>query len=242
MALLAHGAAAVSGALAIFVKTPGRSALKTRLAAGTGTAYAQRWYELAAEAVASVAAQAREQFGLTVYWAVAEAGAESAWTGLPTLAQGDGDLGTRMARVHSALVERHGFALLIGADAPQLTASLLGEATRWLAVAGATEPRLSLGPASDGGFWLFGSNKAVPLQAWTRIGYSQADTANRFHESLRPYGSWQTLATLTDVDRAGDLKPVQRALAALVSPTREQRTLAQWMHDTPAMRDRDASQ
>lgn len=232
----------MSGALAIFVKTPGRSALKTRLAADTGAAYAQEWYALAADAVASVAIQARADFGIAPYWAVAEAGAESAWAGLPTIAQGDGDLGTRMARVHSALVERHGFALLIGADAPQLTALLIGEATRWLAAPEPTEPRLSLGPASDGGFWLFGSNKAIPLPAWTRVGYSQMDTASRFRDSLDGYGRWQTLLPLTDVDRAEDLKPVQRALALLAGPTAEQRTLAQWMHDTPAMPHRDPSQ
>ncbi|KIQ96397.1 DUF2064 domain-containing protein [Lysobacter sp. A03] len=232
----------MSGALAIFVKTPGRSALKTRLAAGAGAVYAQRWYTLAADAVASVAIQARSDFGVTAYWAVAEAGAESAWPGLPAIAQGDGDLGTRMARVHSALVERHGFALLIGADAPQLTAPLIGQATRWLAPPGEAEPRLSLGPASDGGFWLFGSNKLIPLPTWTRVGYSQVDTASRFRDSLDGYGRWQTLATLTDVDRADDLKPVQRALAALAGPTPAQRTLVQWMHDTPAMRDRDGNQ
>lgn len=229
----------MSGALAIFVKTPGRSALKTRLAAGTGAAYAQQWYALAAEAVASVAIQARADFGITAYWAVAEVGAESEWTGLPTIAQGDGDLGTRMARVHSALVERHGFVLLIGADAPQLTATLVGQVTRWLAIPGAMEPRLSLGPASDGGFWLFGSNRVIPLPAWTRVAYSQAETASRFRESLAGYGRWQTLTTLTDVDRADDLKPVQQALAALAGPTPAQRTLVQWMHETPPIRGRD---
>ncbi|WP_343225578.1 TIGR04282 family arsenosugar biosynthesis glycosyltransferase [Novilysobacter antarcticus] len=222
----------MSGALAIFVKTPGRSALKTRLAGGTGDAYAQRWYALAADAVASVATRAREDFGITAYWAVAEAGAESEWTGLPTIAQGEGDLGTRMARVHAELVERHGFAVLIGADAPQLTATLIGQAADWLAAPGATEPRLSLGPASDGGFWLFGSNRVVPLPAWVQVRYSQADTASRFSESMRIYGRWQTLAALTDVDRAEDLKRVQQALDALAEPTAAQRTLAQWMHET----------
>src|SRR5690606_525788 len=68
VAVLARGADAMSGALAIFVKTPGWSALKTRLAAGTGDAYAERWYRLAADAVASVAIRARAQHGLTAYW------------------------------------------------------------------------------------------------------------------------------------------------------------------------------
>jgi len=222
----------MSGALAIFVKTPGWSALKTRLAAGTGDAYAERWYRLAADAVASVAIRARAQHGLTAYWAVAESGAEHAWADLPTIAQGEGDLGTRMARVHTGLVERHGFAMLIGADAPQLTADELGDAARWLDAGGEPEPRQVLGAATDGGFWLYGSNRVIPLQAWTRVPYSRADTAHHFRQSMQHCGRWRTLAALTDVDRVADLKPVQQALFALSAPTAAQRTLARWMRES----------
>lgn len=233
----------MSGALAIFVKTPGRSALKTRLAAVTGEDYAQRWYALAADAVASVAVRAREAHGITPHWAVAEAGAEADWSGLSTIAQGEGDLGTRMARVHGQLVARHGFAILLGADTPQLTVEALGTAARWLA--GRDEamaphgqpdalPKCVLGPATDGGFWLFGSNRAVALNAWTRVHYSQSDTADRFRQSMGP-GRWKNLQPLTDVDRFDDLKPAQRALDALVDPTIAQRTLAQWMRESPPL-------
>lgn len=222
----------MSGALAIFVKTPGWSALKTRLAAGTGDAYAERWYRLAADAVASVAMNARVQHGLAAYWAVAEPGAGRAWPDLPTVEQGSGDLGTRMARVHAGLLERHGFAMLIGADAPQLTADALGEAARWLGADAASQPRQVLGPATDGGFWLFGSNRVIPLHAWTRVPYSQADTADRLRQSMQAHGRWRTLDPLTDVDRAADLKPVQQALTSLPAPTAAQRTLARWMRES----------
>lgn len=221
----------MNGALAIFVKTPGGSAPKTRLAAATGEAYAEQWYRLAAPAVASVATRAGSEHGLTVYWAVAEAGAEGAWSGLPTIAQGEGGLGERMARVHAELVERHGFAMLIGADAPQLTADALGEAARWLGECGSSS-RQVLGPATDGGFWLYGSNAVVPVHAWTRVQYSRTDTARHFRQSLQNYGEWQTVAPLTDVDRIDDLKPAQQALDALADPTAEQRTLAQWMRES----------
>ena len=231
----------MSGALAIFVKTPGRSALKTRLATVTGEAYAQRWYALAADAVASVAVRAREAHGITPYWAVAEAGAETAWSGLPSIAQGDGDLGTRMAQVHAQLVTRHGFAILLGADTPQLTVESLGDAARWLAARDdptasqrtpAALPRFALGTATDGGFWLFGSNRVMALSAWTRVRYSQDDTADCFRQSMGP-GRWKNLPPLTDVDRFEDLKAAQRALDALVEPTPAQCTLAQWMRESP---------
>ena len=48
-------------------------------------------------------------------------------------------------------------AVLIGADAPQLTADDLRTAATALDTHAAT-----LGPSSDGGFWLFGSREQVP--------------------------------------------------------------------------------
>ncbi|MEO7198800.1 MAG: DUF2064 domain-containing protein [Dokdonella sp.] len=229
----------MSGALAIFVKTPGRSALKTRLAAQTGQEYAEQWYRLAADAVASVVVGACQELGLTAYWAVAEAGAEDAWPGLPTIAQGEGGLGTRMARVHSELVRRHGFAMLIGADAPQLSVDAIGQATRWLAGSDASStagggtfqsPRFALGPAKDGGFWLFGGNQMVALEAWTQVRYSHVDTARELLGSMHDLGAWLQLSALIDVDHAEDLACVQNALLALPEATPEQYRLSQWMH------------
>src|SRR3546814_381382 len=78
--VLARGGGTVNGgALAIFVKTPGHSGLKTRLAAERGERYAVEWYRRAAAAVSSVARRAHARHGVTAYWAVAEAGALDAW-------------------------------------------------------------------------------------------------------------------------------------------------------------------
>ncbi|MGY0557863.1 TIGR04282 family arsenosugar biosynthesis glycosyltransferase [Lysobacter sp. A421] len=220
----------MSGALAIFVKTPGRSGIKTRLAADCGEVYALDWYRLAAAAVASVARAAQLRFGVTAYWAVAEADALHAWPGLPTIAQGDGGLGARMAHVHAQLVERHGFGLLLGADTPQLTVGAIAGAAEWLST---PSPRLLLGAADDGGFWLFGANTVPPLPTWTAVRYSTSDTAHALQYSMRDCGDWRTLATLTDADHASDLVAVQRALEALPDPTPEQRDLAHWMREPP---------
>lgn len=216
----------MTGALAIFVKTPGRSPLKTRLANKCGERYATEWYRRAAAAVASVALEAQRRYGIRAYWAVAEPDALDAWPDLPSIAQGDGGLGTRMARVHAGLVARHGFGLLLGADAPQLTAELLGDAVGWL---DHPEPRMLLGPASDGGFWLLGGNVAPPLATWTSVAYSTATTAGDLRHAMHDLGEWRTLATLTDVDTAADLPMLRRALQALPEPTPEQAALAHWM-------------
>ncbi len=221
----------MTGALAIFVKTPGRSPLKTRLAADCSERYATEWYRRAAAAVASVALEAQRRYDIRAYWAVAEPDAGDAWPDLPSIAQGDGGLGTRMARVHAGLVASHGFGLLLGADAPQITADLVGEAVEWLTGDGlpGPRPRLALGPASDGGFWLFGSNVAPPFPAWTSIAYSTAATAADLRRVMHDLGEWRTLATLTDVDTAADLPTLRRALQELPAPTPEQRALARWM-------------
>lgn len=216
----------MNGALAIFVKTAGHSPVKSRLAAQHGVAFAQDFHALAARAVASVAQQAQAALGITVYWAVAESTALERWPGLPVIAQADGGLGERMALVHAQLVARHGFCMRVGADAPQLSGALLQQASDWLA---APPSRLTLGPASDGGFWLFGANLAPPLACWTGVEYSRADTARDFLAGMSELGHWQTLPTLTDADHPEDLLIVMQALQVLPVPTDEQRALTQWL-------------
>ncbi|NGP52994.1 DUF2064 domain-containing protein [Thioalkalivibrio sp. XN8] len=212
----------MSCAAAIFVKTPGLSPLKTRLAAGIGVPAATDWYRLAARATAAVLAQLP---GLAGYWAVAEPGVEAAaaWPGLPRVPQGPGTLGERMGRVHTTLAERHGSAFLLGADAPQLDPDVLARAVEWLA---GPAPRLVLGPARDGGFWLLGANRVLPPAAWTAAPCGRPDTAAGFRAAMSGSGAWLELPSLTDVDAAGDLAPMLAELAALDRPLPEQRALA----------------
>ncbi len=218
----------MSGAVAIFVKTPGHSPVKTRLTATRGREFAEAWHRRAAAAVAAVVQDAADRADLAPYWAVAERAAlrDGSWSGFAGIAQGDGTLGERMARVHRTLTLRHGFALLIGADAPQIQATDLVAARAWLADARA---RLALGPARDGGFWLFGGNRVVPSRVWSSVNYSRADTAGAFCAALDPYGEWQRGPTLTDLDRGEDLPALCAELAILPAPLPEQAALLQWL-------------
>lgn len=212
------------------VKTPTLSPVKTRLAAEIGGLRAEAFYLSSAEAVASVA---REVLGtqLTTYWAVAEPQAlrGTAWLDLPRLAQGEGGLGQRMAHVYRALRKAHAAALLIGADAPQITREMLFLAMRWLSLPG---PRLVIGPARDGGFWMFGGNCDLPDEAWTEASYSAAQTRREFVAAMHGQGEWLQLDELSDVDHAADLVPVMRALRQLPSPTDAQVRLASWIEDS----------
>lgn len=209
----------MTGGAAIFVKTPGLSPLKTRLAATIGVAAATQWYRLAASATAAVLAQVP---GVIAYWAVAEAPAQSeaAWSGLPCLAQGHGALGARMGRVHAALVERHGYGILLGADTPQADPGDLARAAAWL---DDPAPRLVMGPARDGGFWLLGANRLLPPAAWTRAPCGRADTGAGFRAAMAPFGAWLELPTLTDVDEAADLAAMLSEMARLEAPLAAQR-------------------
>ncbi len=220
--------------LAIFVKTPGHSPLKTRLASTIGIQRASQFHMLAAAAVAAVAARAqRELPALTSHWAVAEAGAldAQAWASLPTVAQGEGDLGARMARVTDRLLAGFDGALLLGADAPQI------EAADIVAALGALGThRHVIGPSVDGGFWMLATRGTVPAKAWSETPWSQADTAARFCHALGASpddASIARLRTLRDADTVEDLSPLLSTLDALSDPLPEQQRLADWLRAQP---------
>ena len=122
-----HKEVVVRVGLAIMVKTPGHSPVKACLAADTGPDFADEWHGRSADCVSKVARACRDT---EPHWAVAElsAFAAGAWQGLPCLLQGAGDMGQRMASVHTQLMANHDAAILIGADLPQLTAELLSQA------------------------------------------------------------------------------------------------------------------
>src|SRR3546814_5697549 len=84
-------------------------------------------------------------------------------------------------------------------------------------------------PAKDGGFWLFGANRELPLSAWTTTPYSRSDTEAVFREAMHGNGEWLELPTLTDLDRLADLKPVVAEMTALTQPTTEQMSLLAWL-------------
>ncbi len=216
----------MTGAIAIFVKTPGLSPVKTRLAACIGQHAAEDWYLAAAGAVAEVARTAAMPVESLIYWAIAECGARwrVCWTGFPQLAQGEGELGARMARVHTYLVEQHGFGVLVGADAPQMDAAEVTVMLQWLA---SGQPRAALGPARDGGFWLFGSNRAIDPALWNSVTYSRADTLQQFELALAHCGfDWMQAAALSDVDVAADLERCVAEIAALPAALPVQSALA----------------
>ena len=204
--------------LALFVKTPGRSPVKSRLWPAIGRKAAEALYLDCAEASGDTALALQQAGGAHAYWAVAEAedGASSPWHTLPRMAQGEGSLGERMARVYAALRARHGAALLIGTDLPQLTVQALADAAKALVD---DDTDLVLGPSDDGGFWLVGGRVDVPLAAWTAPRYSTYHARADFLAALPAGRRIHALAHARDLDEPDDLPAVAAALRALESPT-----------------------
>lgn len=215
----------LTGAVAIWVKTPGLSPVKTRLAAGIGAAAAEHFYRLSADAVRAVARRAAREAAapLVPLWAVAEPHS-NAWEGLEVVPQGEGGLGERLSHVYDALLHRYGFAIFIGADAPQITSELIGRAAV-MAAAGA----FVLGPAEDGGFYLFAGSRPIPRQVWLRAPYSSPDTLRELAAGLRSLGPIRDLPTLFDVDTQEELVRLEEQLSLLRPLLPEQRLLAEWL-------------
>jgi rSAM/selenodomain-associated transferase 1 len=222
----------VTGATAIWVKTPGMSPVKTRLAAAIGTQAAEEFYRLSARAVAAVARQtaAASPELLTPYWAVAEEAAlgHPAWRDFATVYQGEGDLGARLSHVYHTLLQRHPWVIFIGADAPQITPELLTEAARILS----ETSDFVLGPAEDGGYYLFGGGTALPRTLWTAVPYSADDTLDVFAKLLQPLRSIQYILEMFDVDTEEDLRRLGPLLARTPHLLPEQSALRDWEHST----------
>ncbi len=216
----------MSTAIAIFVKTPDLSPIKTRLAAGIGASEAMHFYRLAAAATGEVLSIGGPL--LTPYWAVAEESVltNETWSGFPRLWQGMGTLGERLHRIHRKLQGRHGSVLMIGADTPQLTPALLQQALAALQKPATTHV---LGPTRDGGFWLFGSKQPVPVAIWTAVTYSRNDTAETLRYALSGSGKLDHLPTLTDIDTVNDLPALHEALQRVDNPTATQIELVGWL-------------
>lgn len=219
----------MGGAIAVFVKTPGLSPVKTRLAVSLGREAAEAFHLASTRAVVAAVQAASKVDVLQSYYAVAEQSAmqHSDWQDLPRVWQGKGGLGERMAHVYKTLLSKHEFVILVGADIPQMTTAELSKASMWLA--DKKQPRLVFGPSVDGGFWLFGGNCDIPQVLWTDVTYSVADTGEQFLGNIQSFGELKMLNTLRDADEPQDLALLHKALLELTEPLLAQRQLIQFL-------------
>jgi len=219
----------MSGAIAVFVKTPGLSPVKTRLAATLGQTTAEDFHIAAAEAVVSVMQELTTLADVHCYYAVAEQVAidHHHWQDQPCIWQGEGGLGERMAYIYQTLLQKHDYVILVGADIPQMTSLELLKSCNCLSLQ--HQAQFAFAPSEDGGFWLLGGNCHIPLNIWTDVIYSEANTGSQFLKEIQTLGDVKTLACLRDVDEVQDLPSLKEALLKLSSPTSKQLKLLQYL-------------
>lgn len=195
-------------ACAVLVKTPGYSPVKTRLAEKLGQRRAEEFYRKSVVVTEAVLTRTASTAGheITPFWAVGEPPAtdEQLWSEFSTLTTGPGGLGRRMGNVYNRLLAEFEAVVLLGADSPQLTPGLLRAAVDRLT----TPERAVLGPATDGGFYLFGGNLPLELKLWTEVEYSQPETREQFINNLEPFVEPELLPARRDVDTFADLEYV----------------------------------
>ncbi len=183
-------------AIAIFVKTPEHSPVKTRLAADIGKDKAEEFYLLSLKAVASTV----RSTNLTPYWAVGEEEGlnNSLWSNFNRIYTGLGNLGDRQHHVYSELLDKYDRVLLIGGDAPQISQAIINDAVSEL-----DDHDFVIGAARDGGYYLFGGSKGLRKDIWKSIPWSASITRARLIDALpsKPY----ELSLLSDVDIRRDL-------------------------------------
>jgi glycosyltransferase A (GT-A) superfamily protein (DUF2064 family) len=132
--------------------------------------------------------------------------------------------------VYAELRQVHELVLMIGVDSPLLTARDLRHARD--AITGAGGPFV-LGPAPNGGFYLFGGRVPVPTHAWKAVMYGAADTADQLLRQLRPLGAVAMLEVMPDVDGAEDLSGLAGARVVEQELLPSQRALLKWVRAMP---------
>lgn len=213
-------------AIAIFVKTSGLSPMKTRLSRTIGLKEAENFQRQALSEISKTLGGLKN---VSVYWAISEADAYyfEQWRGFSRILQTDGNLGDKIHHVYSQLISQFSRVILIGSDAPQIRKTHFEEANSCL-----DTHDYVLGPASDGGFWLFGGRVPLEPKIWKSTPWSAPDTFKRLYAALPKNPA--LLQTLTDVDTVDDLTEMLKEGADL---SLELRVTCQRLSKPPFSRD-----
>lgn len=200
-----------SVAVVTFVKTPGKSPIKTRLAKQIGVTRALEFYITSLNETYKTIETLKSEMqkpettkdiSVTAYWAVAEEASlkNPFWAKWPCVFQGDGGLGERIAKVYSELRDKHDVVVLFGADSPHVTSERLRSAILPV-VSG--EVSTSVGPTEDGGFYVLASSLKIPAKTWEAVTYSETDTLAQL-KNVWP-APWLEIEKDYDVDTLEDL-------------------------------------
>lgn len=189
----------------VFAKAPVPGRVKTRLIPALDETLAAALHrQLTERALATALAAELDEVELWCAPATNEAFFASCakQRGVGLRAQGEGDLGVRMARALECALDDGHSALLIGSDCPALTPEYLREAA--LALGEGNDA--VIGPAEDGGYVLIGLARGPAAPLFEDIAWGSATVMRQTRTRLAGLNwRWRELATLWDVDRPEDL-------------------------------------
>lgn len=193
-------------AIVVLAKAPVAGYAKTRLIPALGADGAARLAAWLLER--TMHAALRSGLGPVELCAAPDAAhpAVAAWAarGVQLAAQGEGDLGERIARAFARACASAPRVLLLGTDAPRLDAAVLQAAARALEAHDAV-----FVPAVDGGYALVGLRRSVP-RLFEDMPWSTPAVMARTRERLRALGlTHAELAPLADIDEPQDLVHLQ---------------------------------
>lgn len=205
-------------AFAVMAKTPGYSTFKTRLAMDIGSELTEEFYNLSIAATNSALSNlSLEGCEIDILFGVAEEEAQEAefWKGKKTLTQSKGCLGERQFSVLNKLHEQYNAVFLLGADTPHLNMTCLGPQIKNY-LNGGTD--FLLGPSHDGGYYIFGSKKLVPLSLWKNVKYSTSNTYAELSKQLDLLGEKTMVNSNFDIDDLDSLLKLNSIMIAGRTP------------------------
>ncbi len=192
-------------ALAVFVKTPGLSPIKTRLAKSTSVNFASEFYKQSIVCTSLFLKSLQKKlYDLDLFWAIAEEQGLTSeyWKDFAKVSQGEGNLGMRLNKVYSDLIEKYDAVFFMGADSPHLSSVYIGKMVN-LFLKNHQDDFL-MGNTSDGGYYFFGGKKPIFHSVWLNVRYSTIHTANDFSANLKPYGNVFFINEDFDIDEKND--------------------------------------
>ncbi|MBV9523451.1 MAG: glycosyltransferase [Alphaproteobacteria bacterium] len=185
------------GHVVVFAKAPRLGAVKRRLAAGIGPLEALRFYrDNTARLLRCLARDRRWRCWLAMTPDRAALGPRFWRVRAGRMRQGRGDLGVRMRRPFLALPP--GPVVIIGSDIPELQPRQIAAAFRLLG-----RVALVFGPASDGGYWLFGArHRNLPRALFARVRWSSEHALSDTLDGIPARLSIGFAERLDDIDDA----------------------------------------
>ena len=203
--------------LVVFAKAPQPGTAKTRLIPALG---AEGAAALARRMLAHTLQQALAAGAGPVELCMSPSPDDAAWQSIALpeavarTAQGEGDLGERMARVIFRVTKQQP-VLLMGADCPGLTAAHIGEAASQLRTHDAV-----LLPVADGGYVLIGLKSPCP-ELFTVMQWSTSAVAAETLMRMKALGLKAWLGPqLHDIDEPADLAHLPPGFCAFPGPRR----------------------